>query len=361
MNHTTSQSLICSECLTIDALRCFNEENFESGVCGLCGCESIKVTNLISNERFIRYANVLIGNSCDNFDFCGLDWVNNLREILRSKGWIINASRSISRISLDDAISKVFFFDGFGNRNYYESPEGIIREFKEQQYSFIKNRIQNQLFGFHGLMIDIEELCDVMVPHILVYEPPDLLFRARRGSHREKNEDGTDSKYLPLKDKDLLAPPINSNSFGRINRNGVSVLYLSENERTVIHEIRPNPGDMVSVAQFKVNRKLKIANLVDLDYFGLSATEELVGILNGISSLSKIFSEPVGSKGDHRYLPTQLFSERLIRNNFDGICYKSAFTKDRNVALFDTESASIIPDSARLIYIKSVEANYDRI
>jgi hypothetical protein len=356
MNEPEANMIICKKCL-IGSARKFAMGKNRTDACYLCSEISDELIEVSSDEKFRRYANAFLKYSCDSFDFCGPDWIENLHKMLISNKWIVDLQRSSSPINSRAFVENLFACDGFGGQNHYEL-SGIMQELKWKNRNYIKNRIQKRFFEFGGLLNDIDSICDDIIKHLVPYDPPSVLYRARRGYKTQSHENGRSEICAPYTDEEICAPSTELATDGRVNRIGFSVLYLSENERTAIHEVRPNPGDKVSIAQFRVNKGLEIANLFDLDFISLSQDEDMAAILNGIATLSKMFSEPVGSSGKHLYLPTQLFCERLIRNGINGICYKSSFTGDRNVALFGTNSASFIQKSSRLFDVKSIEVTY---
>ncbi|PZR22098.1 MAG: hypothetical protein DI539_06475, partial [Flavobacterium psychrophilum] len=88
-------------------------------------------------------------------------------------------------------------------------------------------------------------------------------FRARIGyQHEERvhynSKVETKTIYIPYSGDKIGAPPPNIVGTGRINRPGVSYLYCATDEYTAISEIRPHPGDVVSIGKFIVDKDLKI-------------------------------------------------------------------------------------------------------
>ena len=91
-----------------------------------------------------------------------------------------------------------------------------------------------------------------------------LFFRARIGFEGKKRpvDCGFDREehFVPyMFDKISATKPSLSNS-GRCNRDGVSVLYLSENSQTSIAEVRPHPRNYVSVGKFIIKQDLTLAD-----------------------------------------------------------------------------------------------------
>ena len=58
-----------------------------------------------------------------------------------------------------------------------------------------------------------------------------------------------------------MKPLPNAPTEGRVNPAGIPVLYMATNRRTAISEVRPWIGHSVSVAQFRIRRRLKAVDL----------------------------------------------------------------------------------------------------
>lgn len=96
-------------------------------------------------------------------------------------------------------------------------------------------------------------------------------FRARIGyQHEERvhynSEVETKTIYIPYSGDKIGAPPPNIVGTGRINRPGVSYLYCATDEYTAISEMRPHPGDVVSIGKFIVDKGLKIFDLSEVQF-----------------------------------------------------------------------------------------------
>ncbi|MBP6058482.1 MAG: RES domain-containing protein [Nitrosomonas sp.] len=96
-----------------------------------------------------------------------------------------------------------------------------------------------------------------------------ILNRAQLG-HDEFEEEGC--LVLMGYPKDRMKPLASTGIEGRGNPKGISYLYLSNDRETCLSELRPNRGQNLSVAQFKLNRDLKIINCYSVsNYYDLTA------------------------------------------------------------------------------------------
>lgn len=137
---------------------------------------------------------------------------------------------------------------------------------------------------------------------------------------------------------------------GRANPRGIAYLYLSNHLDTCMAEMRPQRGEMLSVAQFKIQRNLKLVDCYSVAQqfgniqliFSPPTTQE--GIGNAIWwQINQAFSRPV-SRGDTSsdYIPTQILVEFFRHHGFDGVCFKSGLGEGHNFVLFDLASAELL-------------------
>ncbi len=149
--------------------------------------------------------------------------------------------------------------------------------------------------------------------------------------------------YLP----ERMKPQTSRATEGRANPKGIPVLYLSTQPHIAMSEVRPWLGSLVSCAEFKTTRPLKIADLCveNQDRFNihLSECDPLQREKAVWAQIASAFSEPISSKDDTAdYVPTQVIAELFKSEGYDGIAYNSAFKDDGyNVALFDLEDAEL--------------------
>jgi hypothetical protein len=162
--------------------------------------------------------------------------------------------------------------------------------------------------------------------------------------------------------KERMKPLREDAAEGRANPKGIPYLYLSNKRETALSEVRPWLGSMISVAQFKVLTKLKVVNFFSkekrhLIYFkepSLKEREQAVWI-----DIDKAFSKPVTlSDRNADYVPTQILAEIFKAEGFDGIAYRSAYSDDYNIVLFDIESADII--NCFLYEVTGINFNFEQ-
>lgn len=166
-----------------------------------------------------------------------------------------------------------------------------------------------------------------------------------------------------------MKPLPNRAKEGRVNAAGIPVLYLASSVQTAISEVRPWVGVMASVAQFKIVRDLKAANL-SLGHGEWSAGHLKIGDEEPTPEekeravwidIDNAFSHPVtGSDDAADYVPTQILAELFRDAGYDAVIYRSQFgEKGYNIALFnlgDAEAINGTPYEVTGIEVKFKEA-----
>ena len=139
---------------------------------------------------------------------------------------------------------------------------------------------------------------------------------------------------------DSGAPPINKGSAGRINPERIRYLYLAEDPRTAVYEVRPTIDQHVSVATFKTKDEIKLYDFTqdiepqNEDHFDNNYTLFKV--------IQQRFSQP-NTGGAIQYIPTQYLGELIKQMGFDGLRYKSSLNKSGiNIVLFDEKKCKAI-------------------
>ena len=137
---------------------------------------------------------------------------------------------------------------------------------------------------------------------------------------------------------------------GRMNPEGIRVLYVSTDEKTCVKEVGAASGEKVSIATIQVIKELSIVDFEDL----LIQTNDLI---------QKSFIEYIRNKlssgyGGRDYVLTQYVASLCEHENYDGIKYRSKYaTKNEkeggmNVAIFHYEKCKAI--SSVIKKVKSI-------
>jgi hypothetical protein len=148
---------------------------------------------------------------------------------------------------------------------------------------------------------------------------------------------------------------------GRVNPKGIPCLYVANNKKTAMAEVRPWVGSQVSVSQLRIMREIKLIDFSkghDSKFnFFFEEPSPTVREQHIWEQVDRAFSTPVTSDpSTAEYVPTQVISEFFKEKGFDGVVYKSQLGSGFNLALFDREAASVV--NGRLCSVKSVKFKY---
>jgi len=168
--------------------------------------------------------------------------------------------------------------------------------------------------------------------------PGSLYFRARIGIakrfyHSPGLYDG-EIRFQPYMGADIGAPPPPLASAGRLNRVGVSFLYLASDQSTAAAEIRPHPGHLVSLASFRAVKEIRIADFGALDIADFSASDARLDIFHLGWTISKEISLPIVPEDRHKYSVTQLLADILRKQGYEGIRFPSSVAPGTNLCVF---------------------------
>lgn len=187
-----------------------------------------------------------------------------------------------------------------------------------------------------------------------------IVHRAQQGIDWDEREDETAEPVgysaARMKPRPHLAQE------GRANAAGIPMLYCAMSETTAISEVRPWIGALVSVAQFKVLRRLKALDLSrghGQTSFGAITFSHILGEEKPDAArkekavwidIDNAFSRPVTRTDDAAdYAPTQILAELFRNAGYDGLVYRSQFgdneekgMKGYNVVLFNCDDADAI-------------------
>ncbi len=163
-----------------------------------------------------------------------------------------------------------------------------------------------------------------------------ILYRARL--HKNADEEA-------FSKEEMLCPPKEYSAAGRANSAGIPYLYLSDNESTILYEIRASYLDEVSVASFRLKEGLP-DDIVISDFTetpALYAPNEVnkkikATLLKQI--ISRDLSKPMRRyDSELDYIPTQFICEFIkVFTNVQGIKFRSSLDNTgNNIVIFNQD------------------------
>ena len=164
-----------------------------------------------------------------------------------------------------------------------------------------------------------------------------VLCRAQRGFTMGRVE-GEDFEIEMAHPPERMVPTTEHSTDGRISPRGIPCLYLASNMKTAVAEVRPWVDSYVSLAQFKLVKRCRVADCRSTKSEKLDKDQARIW-----SDIAYALSKPVSPEEPHlEYVPTQILAETFRTQGFDGILYESLLSKGTNIALFDTTLAELI-------------------
>ena len=337
---------VCVDCARHPSLKRLIEADSVSGLCAFCGRADAKVRNPDTIEPMVMLLRTLIRFHWDEFEYNG-HWGGDavLHLFADDSNPIIKpAATDLYQDDFDyllqepaypppaDGVAIYAGFDDGGGRliNFAISrtDPGPFRE--------VQRRLLHE--NFFEVEPALEALIDPFLDDIAFELPADeIWFRARLGAKAayQHFEGGWTSKIVrqPWLGNDIGAPPPLLAGIGRLNRAGVSMLYLASDSYTAIAEIRPHPGHYISLGGFKSLQPVRLADF-NPDIALFSANDDRLELYAVIQAFDRLMSMPVTPDEKTSYLLTQLLAEVLLRRGFDGVRFRSSVSDGVNICVF---------------------------
>jgi hypothetical protein len=202
------------------------------------------------------------------------------------------------------------------------------------------------------------DVCKLLGPHVEVLEraqpASSVLYRARIGYAERRIEPMDMSnawRYRPYAAATLGAPPPPLTAAGRLNRPGVAFLYLASDEATALNEVRPHPGQIVSIGAFKSHKPLRVADFNAIPIRAFCDSDEALDEFWMLKTIDRLFSLPVPPDQRDEYVLTQLLSDAIRQLGFDGVAFNSSVGSGVNYAFFDASGFDYVENSGSAVEV----------
>ena len=142
---------------------------------------------------------------------------------------------------------------------------------------------------------------------------------------------------------EMGAPPTDKRISGRVNPEGIGILYLSLDKETVFHEARASTLDFVSVGDFRLKRSIRVVNLTEISkvspFLFIEDLEQYAANRKVFQEIALEIAKPVRrNDAPLEYLPTQYITEFIKSRGYDGVEYASTLRSGGyNLAIFDEQ------------------------
>lgn len=258
----------------------------------------------------------------------------------------------------DKGISIFSGYDEDGNQNM------LLASVKSSLDSNIEN-LAIKLESENYFKVEAE-LQNILTKYIKVaeknLEPASSFYRARIGfSDKQRNFGGgfeAEYHYKPYSIEEIGAPPPRIAGAGRINRPGVSFFYCATNIYTAVSEIRPHPGDRVSIGKFKLKKTAKIFNLSEDQLLHYSSSDKSLDSYIPLNTLSVFMNKVIPPSERQQYSFTQLLADCIRQLGFDGIIFNSTVGDGENIVLFDPSIVTYTEDEAAVVEVEELQYKF---
>lgn len=246
--------------------------------------------------------------------------------------------------------------------------ESIMSIFKSSSsfFKFVDNHKNEFRFIKHDEQKEfIESIRQYSLINIETVKKDAVLFRSQKENETEPYEiDGVHVYDIsrPCSESRLIPNP-SLISEGRINPKGIAYFYCSNSKETALAESRPWIGEYISLGFFKTVKDLRLVNFISTGKFpfyldGVVPDEKLDEYI--WMHISQLFSTPVSRDDDIvTYSVTQLISEIIKSEGFDGIAYQSLLHDGVNICLFSLESVEFT--QSQLFDTTGIKYNFDEV
>lgn len=330
----------CIECFKDKYLREFIQLLSNSGDCDFCGRSNVALCDL--NAAKYKELGLAISALINLYEVSSEDDSNSklIKHALYDDWNVFNI--------IPDAIQKLIeneiILDFVSNKellfkpviipqrydNDYLNENCIVRENNWKEFTEIikyKNR-------FHSAAFNYDAFASFISYSIKLYNKDDVMYRARISSSDEVY--GKNSMGVPPKVKRMA---------GRVNPDGIGVLYLASEPNTALSEVRASAFDFVTIGQFVAKQQVKLVDLsglLSISPFSYESESALLNHAINLGVLKDIVSDiakPMRrSDSTLEYLPTQYIAELIKSEGYDGVEYKSTIAKKGfNLAIFNED------------------------
>lgn len=322
----------CCECFKDSQIRQIISSENIIGSCDFCGAVEVPVLDIaVENKVTELIVNLIqkyeISDHSDArplFNVLAEDWdvfTGDTPQIRKLLTEICNGLNEIDRTILNGKVIIPELLD-----DDYQKEYGVLRGESWQtfcDYIKYKNR-------FHSIVFNADSFASFLSSTVLQCDVNTTLLRGRICNNQEG-----------FSIMEMYGPPVGKRSAGRINPEGIGVLYLASTEETVLAESRAYTYDYITIGKFRPKHDLRLVNLAaitTMSPFSYEGDIETYAINRRVlKDMAKEIAKPLRKTDTpFEYLPTQYIAEFVKSQGYDGVQYESTIEKNGfNVALFD--------------------------
>jgi RES domain-containing protein len=364
--------LICQDCVKDIRYKLLIKKQNKRGQCTCCKKNNF-VIDVDSNE-FLQMTKALIRYHYSEWDYnthwggsgYGSLFYDNDNIFLNKANFKDNEvyDALINRIECievyEDYDKGVSIFAG-----YYEGQQNslLVSIKKNLDHSIIEIERKLKEENYFNFENEITAILKTYIDHCrITVKKGKSFFRARIGFEAKKRSifGGFEGEmvFVPYSNFQIGAPPPYLAGFGRINRAGVSYLYCATDKYTAISEIRPHPGDIVSIGKFLLNKDCLIFDLTESQFLNFYTTDQALDTFKQLNTLTELLQKVIPPSERQTYNITQLIADCIRKLDFDGILFPSSVGQGHNLVLFNPKYMDYTYEDAEVAEISEVKYEY---
>lgn len=341
----------CTNCFCDPEIQAIISQNGIVGNCDFCGSKNIPVYSLDGESDLTDIIADVLNVYEESEDG------KQLFSLLRDEWDIFNPESGASE-QLIDTIAQIIYDNEDANK--FNVKARIPRDAEENfgifsghtwcefsEYIKTKNRFHNNYFKPDSL---VKFLDYAMVR----YPRGSKFYRARICN--------APAGFLP---EEMGAPPAGLGRAGRVNPAGISVLYLTSDEKTALSEVRAGTFDYVTIGSFISRKEIKLVDISRLCKISpalfSSGIESLAVNRQIFRDIACEIAKPMRRNDSPlEYLPTEFISEFVKCKGYQGVIYKSTMgTGKDNIVVFDASLFNCT--DVQTVEIHKIDYIYDRV
>ena len=339
----------CVECFHDKQLQTMISANGVIGNCDFCGSKNVRICSVDTQSDISD----LISEAISVYEES--DTGEPLSQALLNDWGIFDRTKSSSVDLIASFCNTIFGDKNFLNRlvhiptEYYER-YGIFSGHTWKEFSDVikeKNRFFNGFFK-------PDQFATFLSYSVNRYPKGEMFCRARICD----NPSG-------YKATEMYSPPFGKRKPGRVNPEGVGVLYLTSDEKTAISEVRAGSFDYLTIGSFRLKKEIKVVDISGLNDISpalySSGLETLAVNTRIFSDIAKEIAKPLRrTDSPLEYLPTQYITEFIKSKGYSGVSYKSTMgTGGYNIAAFDETLFECV--GVHVVEIKNISYCFDNV
>jgi hypothetical protein len=358
---------LCTDCANSKLLKDLVSEAKVNGTCSVCGAKYASVIPT-DNILFIRAIKALIRYHYSEWEYHSKLGGESFEALLSTENPIIRVNPNLDGIEYEefllsfleklDSDDQVSVITAYGRDIYDNKPFTAISRGEAAAITLIRRSLTERNY----FVVESEHAKDFHeLPKYITRTFPagGGWYRARVGATRRAINyshppDETQYYFEPHVGAAIAAPPIALASSGRLNRPGVSFLYLATNADTAIAEVRPHPGELVTVAEFAITKEQKVADLTQHDLLKFFNSDRDLALLEIVIAVENALATAAPPSNRQLYSLTQFLADIFRTMNFDGIAFRSTVGVGANIVLFEPTAAVWLEGSSRVVEINRV-------